>query len=71
MHNKVKITSIKYIHQFGRSVAHSTVLNEETDEVLFTGTLNSSLHFCQQHKFEVVNAQEVLHRLVAKDGHAS
>ena len=67
---KVTLTRFKYIHMFGRSVAQATV-QSQTGEEIFSGTLNSCLNLCVQREFEVENAQEILVRLVVKDGYAS
>lgn len=66
----MKLTTLQYIHMFGRPVAHAIILDDEGKEI-FRGTLQSCLRYADEEEIELENAQDFLHRIVVTDGYAS
>lgn len=64
------LTTLQYIHMFGRPVAHAILVDDDGKQV-FRGTLGSALRYAEENDVEIDNAQDILHRLISVDGYAS
>ena len=66
----VKLIQLRYIHIFGRMVAHAAIADEEGN-VGYQGTLSSCLQFCEQKGYEIQNAHDILYQVIVRDGYAT